>query len=54
MPIQQSILLTCMRSVGYEINEKGLCFGLCTMAEQACLAGELDIFFARIQQIAPH
>lgn len=43
-----------MESIGFVINEGGMCFGISAMAEQALLAGELDQFLARIKIITDH
>jgi hypothetical protein len=46
--IEQDKLIAIMNALGYHADPNGVCLGLCSMAEQALLAGELKKFFDRI------
>ncbi|MFZ4077237.1 MAG: hypothetical protein ACOYKA_04545 [Legionellaceae bacterium] len=47
----QSWLIERMRALGYEANPAGVCYGLSTMAMQAFLAHDMEIFNQRLQLI---
>ncbi|EKD54923.1 MAG: ankyrin [uncultured bacterium] len=48
MPIHHNTLLQLMKSLGYKINETGMCFGFAHMGMQAILAGDLQTYNRRL------
>ncbi len=47
-----SFILESMHRLGYEIKEKGMCYGIAHMAVQATMRGELDKFLTRMKSLA--
>ena len=52
--IFQGSIIDCMNSIGYQVSESGVCFGLSAMVEQALLVGELQKHLKRIDDIRQH
>ena len=49
--IKQDHVIKVMEGLGYSVDDEGMCFGLCSMANQACLANDLDTFMRRLNVI---
>lgn len=46
-------LIQCLKCLGYDkVSERGVCFGLASMAMQAILAGEFSTFYLRLFKIS--
>lgn len=50
-PISHRELLQYMKQLGYEINEKGMCYGFAHMGMQAILADDLETYNRRLEII---
>lgn len=48
LPQGQTWLIYRMQALGYEIDKKGMCFGIAHMAIQSLLVGEFDAFKSRL------